>query len=734
MKKTLITTLLLLTAAMSLRADLIWYEGFNYANGPIISNSAGVWLRHSGTASPSDSIVNNDMLQISATGGTLSRQDDVHRGLVSPYTNSAIQVFASFTVIVTNLPNGAGAYFAHFTDGTSSDFFGRTFALTGTNLCLPNCFRLGIAATAASANKIFPVDLALNTPYQVVIAYDANGADTLAYTAQLWVNPVGSSDTSVVTGDTVSAALQGKIMQWMAFRQASTFGNFFANITNLSVATTFDEAATNVWPNTPVAPTIVTPPVGFSGFEGVSNALTVVANGQSLASLTYTWQKGGVSITNPNGNTNVFSFPNPQISDSGSYDVVIANPNSGLSITSTPVNVSITFAPVPPTITKSPTNTSCYPGQNVTLSVAATGPGPITYQWNYLPSGPISGATDTSYVVTDVMSGNGTLGGYYCDAINTFGTTHSSTGIVSQVFPLVTNIGYLRTLVDPTFYLPTNTTAYYTVTGTVISKTNFTTSANSEFFIQDATGGISVFVGGGATVQPQYGDSVTVTGPLAQFNSLLEFGLSATDPSHIVVTNSSGNVIPALPVLPFYFTNSVQYGGVSNAIRLYEGSLLTFTNVYFATADGVTTFAAGSSYVMTNSSGQGFTLFVYSGFAGMTNTVIPSFCYTVRGVASFFLGNTAPDRSAGYQLEISDPADLVTTPSAPVVLTDTAVGGVNTVSWTAVPYSYSYSVLGAASLGGPYLPVASGIIFTSAAGSYSAPVGAGAKFYQVTSP
>ncbi len=734
MKKTLITALMLLTAAMSLRADLIWYEGFNYANGPIISNAPGIWFRHSGSASPSDAICSNMMEQISATGGTLSRQDDVHRGLVAPYTNSATLVYASFTIIVTNLPNAAGAYFAHFTDGTSSDFFARTFALTGTNLCLPNTFRLGISATAAGANQIYPVDLALNTPYQVVIAYDANGADTLAYTAQLWVNPVGQSDFSLITSDAVSGTLQGKIMQWMAFRQASSFGNFFGLITNLSVATTFDEAATNIWSYAPVAPTIVTPPVGFSGFVGVSNALTVVANGQSPTTLTYTWRTNGIPITNPGGNTNVLSLPNPQLSDTASYDVVIANPSSGLSVTSTPVNVNITFSPIPPTITKSPTNTSCYPGQNVTLSVAATGPGPITYQWVYVPSGPIAGATDTSYVVTDVQTNNGTTGGYYCQAINQYGTNNSTTGNVTVIFPIVTNIGYLRTLVDPTFYLPTNTTTYYTVTGTVISKTNFTTSANSEFFIQDGTGGISVFVGGGATVQPQYGDSVTVTGPLAQFNSLLEFSLSATDPSHIVVDNSSGNVIPALPVLPFYFTNSVQYGGISNAIRLYEGSLITFTNVYFAAADGVTTFAAGSSYVMTNASGQGFTLFMYSGFTGMTNTVIPNFCYTVRGVMSFFLGNTAPDRSAGYQLEISDPADLITTAPGPVTLTDTVAGGINTVSWPAVPYSYSYTVLGASNLAGPYLPVAGGLIFTSGAGSYSAPATNGTVFYQVTSP
>ncbi len=50
-----------------------------------------------------------------------------------------------------------------------------------------------------------------------------------------------------------------------------------------------------------------------------------------------------------------------------------------------------------------------------------------------------------------------------------------------------------------------------------------TAASSREFFIQDASGeGISVFVGGG-TFLPAQGDSVQVTGPIGQFNGLLEF-------------------------------------------------------------------------------------------------------------------------------------------------------------------------------------------------------------------
>ena len=145
-------------SAASMRADVMWQELFNYTNGPIIVTSTNalpptnaVWIRHSGSASPSDAIVNNNRLENSATGGTDSRQDDVHRNFPAAYTNNGpIAVYASFIVNCTNLPNAAGTYFAHFYSN-SSTFYGRIYALVGTNLCLPNTYRLGISGSSGAA-------------------------------------------------------------------------------------------------------------------------------------------------------------------------------------------------------------------------------------------------------------------------------------------------------------------------------------------------------------------------------------------------------------------------------------------------------------------------------------------------------------------------------------------------------------------------------------------------------
>src|SRR6185295_17141223 len=61
----------------------------------------------------------------------------------------------------------------------------------------------------------------------------------------------------------------------------------------------------------------------------------------------------------------------------------------------------------------------------------------------------------------------------------------------------VTNIAYLRTLVDGVTYAPTDTTNLYTAEGVVTTHTNLTTAGNALFYIQDNTAGISVVVGGG---------------------------------------------------------------------------------------------------------------------------------------------------------------------------------------------------------------------------------------------
>jgi Immunoglobulin domain len=730
MKKPLIAALLFCLAVISVRADLIWYEPFNYNDGAIITNSSGLWTRHGGTANPSDVLVKNHKVEISATGGaTVTRQDDVHRLFPAAYTNSQIVVYASFTINVTNLPNAAGTYVTHFSDNTTSNFLGRVFLLTGTNLCLPNTFRIGIAAANGTVNQIFPKDLALNTDYQVVASYDPLGL----VAATLWVNPLSSSDTSVVTGDSVSATLQTKILQAYCFRQAGSFGSCFSTVSNLAVATTFDEAATNVWSTTLQAPVIVYQPQGVTNFVGNPGSMSVVASGQGLTSLIYQWQHFGTNIVNPDGNTNVLNFPVLALTDNGPYTVIVSNSTGGLSATSSAAYVSASNNPNPPAISKQPTNTTVYYGQTATFTVVANGAPPLTYQWSYNGS-PIDGATDATLSVVNVNTNNGTTGTYKVVVTNPNGPTPSANAVLSAIGAPAVTIGALRNMVDGTFFLPTNTTALFTATGIVTSFTNLTTTGNSEFIMQDATGGIAVFVAGNGNILPQAGDSVTVTGPLGQFNSLLEMNLSSTNPSHIVVTNSHNNTLPVGAVLPFNFTNSAAYGGISNAIRLYESAVVTFTNVYFPAGFTNGTFASGVNYLMTNLNGDTFIFRSDSRVFDIIGQPIPQFAWSVSGPMSFFLSATATDRSAGYEILPTRYVDIVTTAPAQPVGAVTLTSGKPVVTWVTQPYT-SYSILRATNVAGPYVPLASGLVFSGTTGQYTDTNAVPAtRFYKIASP
>ena len=756
MKKLTALVLLSFLAAASVRADVIWQELFNYTNGEVRLTGTnfvgGVmvtnWVRHSGSGN--DAFVNNHRLEIAATGGSpVTRQDDVNRKIPTAYTGSATILYVSFIVNCTNLPNGPGTYFGHF-QNTSTSFQGKLFALVGTNLCLPNTYRLGVAGAANGASVIFPNDLAMNQDYQVVVEWDP----VTDWATTIWVNPAFSSDYHLESGDTV--ATPGVATNY-SFRQASSFGNWFCTISNAVLATSFDEAATNVWASNSVPPSFAIPLKAATNYVQVPAQLFIVAAGQGLANFKYRWQKNGVDYNNPNGNSNVLPFSSPDLPDTGNYGVIVSNIFTGVTVTNPAVLMWVTNGP--PVIATQPASQAVYPGKNVTTSVVAQGTPTLVYSWLFNGGAPTNTNVDPTttntpnLVINKLQAGNGTLGKYNCFIVNDFGSTNSFTNTLTLLAPQVVNIDALKYFVDPTFFLPTNTSIYYTVSNAVVytrEVTNgsgavnggpFTGSANGEFYIQDSSGGICVFVAGGTATQPRQGDIVTVTGPLSQFNSLLEFNLSTSDTSTSVTVTGHTNSLPAPVVLPFSFTNgSGAFVSVSNVIRHYEGLLVTLTNVYFPGNYVGTNFASGN-YIMTNASGGGFTFFLNAANTNIISRTVPQFARTVTGPMAFFLSATATNRSAGFEIDPSAYSDIVAGPPAPVGASGGGSGGgsAGVISWTAqpfIPYSIWWQTNVALPFTNQWIPIATGLTFSTASGTFSdtvntnRPVG----FYRISSP
>jgi hypothetical protein len=703
-----------ISAPLAARADVVWYEGFNYADGSLTNVSSGTWFKFSGTANPSDMYVTNKILQVTATGGALvSRQDDCARYLSitnnSIYTNTLQVLYASFTVICTNLPGGNGSYFASFyRNGTPGGFSGRIQALTnGTTL--PNTWRLGVTGQTLATNAAdggYPLDLALNTPYQVVAEIDPI---TLA-AATVWVNPLDFNQTGntpterhYTSGDSLGFATSASsTVNAFAFRQASSFGSAFFQITNLAFATTFIEAATNVWSTNAISPTIVYQPVaGVTNFTGASFILSAVANGQGLGSLTYQWQTNGVNVPNPSGNTNIFPFSSAATNQSSDYRLIVTTPY-GKSATSSVAKVKISDAPVPPSFITQPVSQTAYRGQTVILSTTVSSPGNVSFTWysnNVVVTAGVSSGGGSSSLQLDNVQTNFSAS-YKVAATNDVAVNGvvSSNAVLTVYNPAQVTIAYLRTLVDPVTYQATNVppSVPYEVTGHVTTFTNITTGNTASYYLQDGTAGINIFVTYGSTFRPTQGDVVTFIGVLSSFGSGLELYANLVDAPYSTYTSYTvlSNDIAGLPApiaIPYTILSDP-----NNANYNLGGSLVQISDVYFGTRAGTTTSATANDFVgVTNSAGQKFTLFFPFLDLDVAGQTLPTYAYTVTGVLYSFGGIVT------NEIVVTRWADVVTTPSTPIQLSGSYASGSMTFTWS----DASYALQDSTNVLGPYTTI-----------------------------
>jgi hypothetical protein len=151
----------------------------------------------------------------------------------------------------------------------------------------------------------------------------------------------------------------------------------------------------------PVAPSLTAQPVSVSVNTGQSARFSVSANG--TVPISYQWRKNGANITAANA-TN-YTTPAATVADNGAeFDVVVSN--TAGSVTSAQAMLTVSSAPVAPTITTQPANQTVNAGLTATFSVTASGTIPLSYQWQK-NGAPISGATATSYTTPVTTTADG---------------------------------------------------------------------------------------------------------------------------------------------------------------------------------------------------------------------------------------------------------------------------------------------------------------------------------------
>ncbi len=195
--------------------------------------------------------------------------------------------------------------------------------------------------------------------------------------------PVGSSVTYSLTA-TVSAGPAGTLVNTATVSAT----NGIDPQPNNNSATDTDSI------QQPPAPQILTQPSNQTVTAPQPATFTVVASGP--APLSYQWRRNGSNIA---GATSATYVRTPTaVSDTGStYSVVVSN--GGGSLTSTAASLTVSPAPVPPSITTQPSSTMAFEPNAASFSVVATGTSPLSYQW-HRNGAPIPGATSSSYVVS----------------------------------------------------------------------------------------------------------------------------------------------------------------------------------------------------------------------------------------------------------------------------------------------------------------------------------------------
>jgi photosystem II stability/assembly factor-like uncharacterized protein len=253
-----------------------------------------------------------------------------------------------------------------------------------------------------------PQPATVGTGSPALFAAGVTGAQPMSYRWLFNGQPITGANGPLLTLNAVNAA---------------NAGTYQLEVSNVE-ATVLSAAARLTVTSTPTPavepPLVIQDPTPVTVVRGSSVAFTAVARG--TGPLSYQWFFNGQPMAGRD--FQVLGIGTVTDTDAGLYTVRISN--SAGSILSNPARLTVAApgqAPVvPPTITTQPATLSAFTGQTVNMAVAASGSGPISYQWRRngvnLPSdGPV-------LTLTNLQTAN--AGTYSVVVSNSAGTVTSS--------------------------------------------------------------------------------------------------------------------------------------------------------------------------------------------------------------------------------------------------------------------------------------------------------------------
>jgi hypothetical protein len=241
----------------------------------------------------------------------------------------------------------------------------------------------------------------------------------------------------------------------------------------------------------PIAPSLTVQPASVTVTAGQAATFGISASG--TAPISYQWRKNTANISGATAAS--YTTPATAISDSGSkFDVVVKN-GAG-SITSSQATLTVTAAPIAPTITTQPANQTVTAGQTATFTVVAAGTAPLFYQWQKNGAA-ITSATAATYITPVTMTSDS--GELFRVVVS-----NSAGNITSMSAMLTVNPGTSNSTVDVLTYHYDNGRSGQNLNETALTPAN----VNSTQFGKKG----EFTVDGHVDAQPLYLSQVTIGG------------------------------------------------------------------------------------------------------------------------------------------------------------------------------------------------------------------------------
>ncbi len=310
-----------------------------------------------------------------------------------------------------------------FKDGVAiAGFTGASLSLASAKLADAGSYTVRVTNAAGSVTSD-PAVLVVQVPatVPVIITPPSAATSSVGAPASFSVVADGAPPLSYVwrrEGTLIAKASQSTLV--LGSVQVADAGDYTVTVSNaLGSVTSSPARLTVLVPSLP--PFIVVQPVSVTATAGGAASFGVTVRG--TAPLSYQWRKDGEWLVGATQAT--LTLTNVRATDAAAYSVAITNA-FGTAVSAS-ARLTVNPVPTPPQIETPPTARTVTEGATVSLSVTASGAGPLSYRW--LKGGvPIVGATSATLTFSPVRLTD--AGSYTVEVSNAAGTAVSTAAVV----------------------------------------------------------------------------------------------------------------------------------------------------------------------------------------------------------------------------------------------------------------------------------------------------------------